>query len=399
MSETHQRLGILVRRAVIVAVALSAGLALGARSPSSRATPWVASEFKGPSRSVLTIQESRGSSAEISSPPTDVYVASVYGTEISSFAYGVLVRTSFVVPDTGDVATLIVDLNRHGSRTRWAGDDDGQVRARFYIARSSNGEITLDARAVSGDLRLDAIAIINDAIGFRVRGWLELVDPGPDGRLDTGDDHVVDVELAIETRPTPEAIAAGRPEPSTLPAPGFCEWPSCYEDPGYYYDPYGAEYAPACGHVDVGYSDYDYDDGSGCDGEPYLDGEGEELDDPEWDDEVSGGCDGSPPDEYEDVPSDGCGDTGEKATDDSGCESDYDDSSSSGGGCESSDDSAGEGCGGSDSGCEGDTYDQQGAGSERPAREASVVRLGGATGWLPIALLFAGLIALHRRRP
>ena len=381
-----------LQRLLIGALALAACVALGVRSKPGQASPWVKSVFKGPARAALKVYETTGSSTDPMPSPYDIYAAAAYGTEISRYDHGILIKSRFPVPGTEDRAVLIVDLDRLNSRTRWDGEDSAHLAARYYAIAGRSGQVTFDANAVSGELTLEKVAIAEQSIGFRIRGYLEFVDPGADRVVDTEDDTVVEIEIVFETVPPPEAIAVGQAVPSPLPVVDSCGWPECYEDPGYYYDPYDAYYDPSCGHAGVGYSYYDYDEGSGCEGDTYVDEEGGELDGSEsWDEDTSSGCesessDSSYYDGYDDYESDGC----ESSSDSSSAEGCSGDSSSSGSsGCEGSDSSSSSGCG---SGCEGDTF------SEAPAAgPGGPGQLEGFVGWGTLVLLLGVVLGLHRR--
>jgi len=383
------------QRLLIGAFAIATCTALGVRSRSTHASPWVKSEFKGPARAALTIHDSVRPGAESPALPYDVYASTVYGTEVSKFGHGLFLKTTFDVPNTEDRAVLIVDLNRTGSRTTWDGDDGAYLKGRYYLVAQRTGQVYFDANATSGELKLEKIAIAEGSIGFRIRGFLELTDIGDDRIIDTQDDGVTEIELVFETIPPPEAVAAGAPQPSPLPSVDYCEWPDCYEDPGYYYDPYDAYYDPSCGHTSVGYSYYDYDDGTGCDGGDTVieDDDPSSYDDGSWDTDSSDGCssdsgDSSYYDDYDDSSYDGC-DGGSSSSSSSGCS---DSSSSSSSGCSDSGSSSSSGCGGS--GCEGDTFDQ----APPESYEANTLKLEGLIGWGPMLLLFGLVLAIHRRR-
>ena len=176
----------------------------------------------------------------------------------------------------------------------------------------------------------------------------------------------------------------------------YCDASNCYEDPGYYYDPYSAYYDPSCGNASVGYSYYD--DGSGCSGSDTT----VESDDPAadtsnaWDSSTGSGCDSTSSDSsYYDSSSSG-----------SGCDSSSDTSSSSSSGCSDSSSSSSSsgcsdasssssGCGGSGGGCEGDTFNEQGA---PPSGGTQTLHLDGLLGWGAMSLLFGLVLAIHRRR-
>lgn len=382
----------LVQRFLIGSFALAVCVALGVRSRTTQASPWVKSEFKGPGRAALTVHDSVRPNVNEPPLPFDVFASLTYGTEVSSFGHGIFLKATFPVPHTEDKAVLIVDIDRSSSRTRWTGQDSAHLHARYYTVAARSGEVYFDGHSTSGELQLEKIAIAAESIGFRIRGFLEFTDPGDDRIMDTEDDGVTEIELVFETIPPPESIAAGLPEPSPLPTVDYCEWPDCYEDPGYYYDPYDAYYDPSCGNSSVGYSYYDYDDGTGCGGgDTVVDSSDPTDDTTDWDTDTSSGCDSTSSDSsyYDDSSSDGCDSSSSSSSSSDGCSDSSSSSSSSG--CSDSSSSSSSGCGGS--GCEGDTFDES-----APPHETQTLKLDGLLGWGPMLLLFGLVLAIHRRR-
>ncbi|TNF31544.1 MAG: hypothetical protein EP329_12170 [Deltaproteobacteria bacterium] len=382
-----------VQRLLIGAFAIATCTALGVRSRPTQASPWVDSKFKGPARAALTIHDSVRADVETAPPPFDVFASTVYGTEVSRFGHGIYLKTTFIIPNSEDKAVLIVDLNRTSSRTAWSGDEGAYLYARYYTVSPQTGQIYFDAHGTGGEVQLEKIAIAAESIGFRIRGFLELTDPGDDRIMDTEDDGVTEIELVFETIPPPEAIAAGAPQPSPLPSVDYCEWPDCYEDPGYYYDPYDAYYDPSCGNTSVGYSYYDYDDGTGCDGGDTVveNDDPSAFDDTTWDTDTSDGCssDSSDSSYYDDSSYDGCEGSSDSSSSSGGCDSSTSSSSSSSG-CSDSGSSSSSGCGGS--GCEGDTFD------EAPVHQTETLQLEGLLGWGPMLLLLGLVLGIHRRK-
>jgi hypothetical protein len=197
-----------------------------------------------------------------------------------------------------------------------------------------------------------------------------MVDAGPDGREDTEDDRGLEIDVTLESIPTPEEIAGRPAPPPRMPQSGFCDIPWCWTDDAYY-DGYG--YGYGCGDAEVGYDTTS----DGCEGDTIDDGSDPIIDDGTGG-TVSPGPDELPP--VDGVSDDGCSDDTTTSSEDPGCEgtddgsssdgcdggdsgssSGCDDSGGSGGGCSDSGGSSG-GCG--SSGCEGDTLEREPAPGE-----------------------------------
>lgn len=376
----------IARRLFIVLVGIAAMTGFGVRAPAGRAASWERAVFKGPARTSLkiwlTFPDDEGPAR-----PIDVYAGGTYATALSQFKEGVLLRTGFALPPAADQAVLTLDLDRLRSRVAWDGDDRQHLKARFYVVSKDGRATVFDGEPVSGQIALDEVAFGRGVVGFRVRGTLELADPGVDGVLDTADDVVAELDIVFETLPAPEEIAGDPGQPSPLPVVPICDWPNCYEDDGYYFDPY---YGSSCGSATDDYATYD-DGSGGC--------EGDTLDDPPSDYSWDDGTSWQDTDDITDAgASDGCGESSDDY-DSSGCGD-----SSSGGSSEGCDGSSGgsssggcDGASGADSGCggcSGDTLqrapaDGRGEGQERV--------LEGGLGWLLIIVLAGSVLALHRR--
>ncbi len=370
MAVTHRS-----RLAVFAIAALLFGL-LGVRSPSGRTTPWAQGVFKGEARLTMAVETLDGDidDTENVGDPLDVFVRAVYSTEASDFEHGLLVRATFPVPNTDEVAVVRFELDRHKTRVVWDLADEREAKARYYVYHDPTSETVVDTRAVAGELELDDVVVTDRVIAFRIRGWVELVGPGPDGVSGTNDDTQVELTVAVESTPTPEDLT-GAIVSSPLPGYDYCEPPECYVDPDYSADPYYDYYDPSCGYADeTYYYDDDVDDGSGCEGDTVDD-------DLYYDDYQPVADDGS----------DGC--SSDDGYDDSGCNSD--DSYDDGSGCDGGDYDTGDG-GGCDGGdeaascadsCEGDTL------ASSPSRSRS--RHAGL-GWLFFVVLLGGVLRIHR---
>jgi len=348
---------------------------MGVRTP--RAASFGNVEFAGKGRATLVIDDSEGAedlghqededadaAADERFGLLEVFAKMTYGTEISAFAKGLYARSTFTFPRTGATGVLVVDVDRANDTKDWKAGDRG-LRARLYtIPRGS--EARFDGEPMSGSLDLEAAIVGRNSAGFRIRGWLEMRDPGPDGVVDSDDDIVLEVDLTLESVPSPEEIAGQPAPPPRQPQGGFCEAPWCWADEGYYD---GYSYGYGCGDADVGYDttsdgcegDTIDDNGVGIDGSSGGDDGGSTgAPGPDEVTNTDDGCSGESSDSgYEDDPgcegsddgtaSDGC-DGGDSGSETSGCN----DTSSSSSGC--SDSGSSSGCG--SSGCEGDTLER-----------------------------------------
>ncbi len=380
---TIARRSMMLSRMTVILLAAAIGWITGVRAP--RAQTFGEAAFAGKGRATLTITRVMASGGEddAEAAPIEVYARMTFGTELSAFQQGLYARSSFTMPGLdgaeGVTTVLVVDVDRSNGRRSWEPDvsgmsddatsedvGDGPIRARLYEVR--DGESGFDARPRAGHLDLEASVVTRTAAGFRLRGWLALLDAGPDGLEDTSDDLAFDIELTLESVPSPEALAGQGTAPLPRPVGGVCDPSVCWVDAGYYDTFYG-----------YGCSDAVVDDGStsdGCGGEPAY------SDDAEYEDSGTA-CEGDDSSGY-DENGNPTGDSGEVACegDDvegdaaSGCEAD---DSSTSSGCEGTEGDAGA-CGGSDagsgcSGCEGDAAPgATGDGSTEPGPSNSPVR-------------------------
>lgn len=387
-------------RAAVVLFSCAVAWIMGVRAP--RAASFETVEFAGKGRATLVIEDvdadapvdtadedANGSAGGGDGELVEVFATLTFGTEISSFSRGLYARSSFTLPRTGERAVLVVDVDRARGKKEW-GATEAALRARLYTLPGSEGR-RFDARPVSGSLELEAAVVGRQAAGFRIRGWLEMRDPGADGIDDSGDDVALEVDITLESVPTPEEIAGQPAPPPRQPQGGFCALPWCWTDDAYYD---GYSYGYGCGDAEVGYDTTS----DGCEGDT-IDGDGTGV-------VVDDGSTGAPgPDEVDTISEDdGCGSDSTVPEDDPGCEGSDDASASDGcdggesgsSGCDDS--SGGSGCsdsGGSSgcasSGCEGDTLERSDgpdALQEAPAaglsRRASVDLVG-------LGLFFAAL--------
>ena len=372
-------------RIALFLFAAAASWILGVRAP--RATSFATIGLAGSGRAALTIEE-RGGEGTTESGTMEVFSRLTFASQLSSFKRGLYIRTTFIVPRTGETAVLTVDLDRSGDRERWLAGDSA-LKARAYIVAGQEGvPRRLDATPAAGELMLDNLAIGSNVAGFRVTGGLEMVDARSAASWN--------IDLMLESTPTPEQGAQEpSPDPRT-PTGGVCASPWCWTDDTYYDDSY-----------------YGYGCDSGAEYETTSDGcESDPMDDGSTDGVIDGGSGGDPGTVPEPVSTDGAcsGESTGSDTSSSGCDdsSSPDDSSGSTSGCEdtsTSDGSSGCGdgssssdasaCGGSSdssgcgSGCEGDTLAQP------RTREAGVEIVGGM---LFLAALGAWVASIRGRR-
>jgi len=380
----------MLSRIPVVILAAAIGWITGVRAP--RAQTFGDAAFAGKGRATLTITRV-GAEVEAEPEPVEVYARMTFGTELSGFQEGLYVRSSFAMPGVdgakGLTTVLVVDVDLSNGRRSWqpevvglsesaaSGSRDGvSVRARLYEV--DDGETGFDARPRAGLLDLEASVVTRSAAGFRLRGWLALLDAGPDGLDDTSDDLAFDIELTLESVPTPDALAGQGSAPLPRPVGGVCDPSVCWVDAGYYDAFYG-----------YGCSDAVVDDGStsdGCGGEPDYDDYDDDADSGNTDSGAA--CEGDSSTGYDDNgnPTSDSGDSGDVACEGDDVEADSSggcDSADSGSGCEGTE--ADGACGGSDagSGCEGDAMPggSGGAGPEAgppttPLRRADVSWVG-----------------------
>ncbi len=393
---------------LLTTLAIATMVALGVRAPRTQASPWEDATFKGDARAALVVEAITSDLSEQLPIASEVFSSATYGTEISRFDRGLLLRTSFPVPGTGDAAVLRVDLDRHRGRDLWDATEDRHINGRFYVVVPDSGVTYFDGAAVSGELELEKIVVTSQLIAFRLRGWLDFVDPGIDEVSGTEDDLRTSIEIAFETIPPPEEVDLTADGTSPLPIVDVCEWPYCYQDPDYYYDL--RYYDDGCGQATVSDDAYDYetnDGGSGCEGDPVDDGY---YYDTAWADDGYGagydggnsGCEGDTYGDSSDASS-GCGgsdggydDAGGASS--SGCDGDSSSSGSSSGGCAGDSSSSSSGCDGGSSGCDGGSSGCDGdAFGAAPPEGSDEVMFGGLIGWAPMLLLFGFVMAVHRR--
>lgn len=348
-------------RAAIVLFGCAVAWMMGVKAP--RAASFEVIDFAGHGRSTLVIEEvlagDAGEGDEVADDARfgtfEIFATMTYGTEISVFSHGLYARTPFTLPRSGDGAVLVIDVDRGRGARRWEAGDPG-LRARLYTVASAgggSGTVRFDGVPVSGSLELEAAIVGRREAGFRIRGWLELVDAGPDGLIDSADDTTLEVDVVLESVPTPEAIARQPELPPRQPQGGFCEIPWCWTDAGYY-DPYTVGYG--CGDAEVGYETAD----GGCDGDTVDDGGGFDGGGGVIDD-GSGGSGGGVIDDGDEGSSGGPG--FDEVAGDDGC-SGQDDSGGESAGCEGTDDgSASDGCDGGDSGDSGGCDDSSSSSS------------------------------------
>lgn len=341
-------------RTAIVLFGCAVAWVMGVRAP--RAGSFDEVVFAGKGRTTLVIEElgvGDDPAEEEEEPLTEVFAKMTFGTEISVFSKGLYARSTFTLPRTGEHAVLVVDVDRNNGAKDWKAGDRG-MRARLYTIPTGE-QVRFDGDAVSGSLELEAAIVGRSAAGFRIRGWLELRDPGGDGVRDTDDDRAFEVDVTLESVPSPEEIDGRAPPPPRRPQSGFCEIPWCWTDDGYYD---GYNYGYGCGEAEVGYDTTS----DGC--------EGEAVDvDPGFEDDGTTAQPGT-----DEVVSDGCAESDSSSYDDSGCEGSDDGSASDGcdggdsgdttSGCDDSSSSSGcsdsgssSGC--ESSGCEGDTLERE----------------------------------------
>lgn len=176
----------------------------------------------------------------------DAAVGMTFTTRGSRFSEGLVIETSFRLPETLREVSLRLDLDRAMSRRTWRpGGPEADVSLTVE-GRGARPELVADGSA--GELELQAAFVREGRLGFRIAGALTVID-AQDGRR-------VEVELLLETTPTAEEIAGDWAPPAPSEP---CEIGDCWADRGP---------EPGCADTtnevyvepSVGCSDWDYDD-------------------------------------------------------------------------------------------------------------------------------------------
>lgn len=215
----------------------------------------------------------------------DAAVDMTFTTYGSRFSEGLVIESSFILPETLREVSLRLDLDRSMSRRTWT---PGSTEAELTLDLEGHGaRPDLVASGSAGELRLEAAFVREGRLGFRIAGALTVVDPH-DGRR-------VEVTLMLETTPTAEEIAGDWAPPSPAEP---CEIGDCWADrgpePGCD-DTRGDVYVePAVGcsaWTDDDWDDDDWDDDDWGDDEWDDNGNDSWDDDDDWGDDDWGGDD------------------------------------------------------------------------------------------------------------
>ncbi|HRE91746.1 MAG TPA: hypothetical protein PK095_21690, partial [Myxococcota bacterium] len=127
----------------------------------------------------------------------DAAVGMTFTTYGSRFSEGLVIESSFYLPETRREVSLRLDIDRSMSRRTWT---PGQPGAEVVLTVEGLGQRPdLVADGSAGELLLEAAFVSEGRLGFRIAGALTVVDPH-DGRR-------VEVTLMLETTPTAEEIA------------------------------------------------------------------------------------------------------------------------------------------------------------------------------------------------
>lgn len=207
-------------RVGILALSLLIAGAMGVRTPRVKA--FVTGTHAGAGRVEVALWPSNHAGEAY-----EALAGMTFSTASSQFRQGLLVRTSFRLPRTDEAVVLTMDLDRANGRKRWEPGGTAMT-ARLYV-QSEGGLARFDGVAVGGELELEAAFVRQGRVGFRIAGYLELSEPGPDGVPLSEDDPKMVVEVMVETRPTAEEVA-GPGGAWIMDQP--CELERCWDDQG-----------------------------------------------------------------------------------------------------------------------------------------------------------------------
>lgn len=257
-------------RLVLVFIALALTWAMGVRP--GRVKAFATGTFSGEGRTLVSLRPAYDDEL------VDADVATTFTTFGSRHREGLLIETSFELPDSGRELTLVLDLDRSGSRRTW------QVGATHMTADltfdGAGAQRDLVAVGVSGELTLEAAFVREGVLGFRIAGTFTVADA--DGRQ-------VVVDLTIETTPSAEEVA-GDWEPVDPCAAGDC-WADQGAEPGCTDSQAEVYVEPSVGCSDWidDIDDYDYDDWGDDDYDDSSDDDDswydDSYDDDSWDDD------------------------------------------------------------------------------------------------------------------
>lgn len=194
-------------------LALSAALAWVMGVRTGRVKAFATGDFYGEGVAELSLRPSYDEEL------IDAVVSMTFTTYGSRFREGLVIESSFLLPETLREVTLRLDLDRSMSRRTWApGNPEAEVD---LTIEGLGARPDLVAGGSAGELELEAAFVREGRLGFRIAGVVTVVDPH-DGRR-------VEVELLLETTPSAEQIA-GDWAPPTPADP--CEIEDCWADRG-----------------------------------------------------------------------------------------------------------------------------------------------------------------------
>jgi hypothetical protein len=203
-------------RWMMVALAAATAWVTGVRTPRVKA--FSAGSYSGVGRVELRLEP-----LSYAGETLEVMAGMTFGTGISTFGQGLMVRSSFRLPKTGETVVLVLDLDRSSGRKSWSAGEPS-MNARLYTQRDH--QKGFDAIGVGGGVTLDAAFVREGVVGFRLVGLLELVDGGLDGLVGTEDDLRTELDLVLESTPTAEEVAG----PNAVA--DRCEYGDCWDDRG-----------------------------------------------------------------------------------------------------------------------------------------------------------------------
>ncbi len=203
-------------RWLMVALAAATAWVTSVRTPRVKA--FSAGSYSGVGRVELRIEP-----LSYAGETLDVMAGMTFGTGLSTFGQGLLVRSSFRLPKSGETVVLVLDLDRSGGRKSWSAGEPSLIAR---LSTQLDDKQGFEALAVSGGVTLDAAFVREGVVGFRLIGLLELVEGGLDGVVGTEDDLRTELDLVLESTPTAEEVAG----PHVVV--DRCEYGDCWDDQG-----------------------------------------------------------------------------------------------------------------------------------------------------------------------
>ena len=243
-------------RVAIVLLAIAIAWVTGVRT--GRVKAFTTGAFSGEGRIQVSVRPAYDDEL------IDADVAMTYTTFGSRHGEGLVIETSFLLPETDREVSLVLDLDRSNARRTW---DSSAPNGRVELTLDGDGDQrALIARGVAGELSLEAAFVRGGVMGFRIGGRLTVT--AADGRW-------LEVVLLIETTPSAEEVAG-----DWAPVDP-CERGDCWVDQGA--EPGCASHREEEVYVEpaVGCAS-DWDDDDGWDDDSDWDDWGD--DDSDWDD-------------------------------------------------------------------------------------------------------------------